>query len=183
MKEKITHLLYVDDLKTYHKSYNKAALMARTLKDKFQDIGLYWGLDKCATVNVVRGKIVQSTNVNLNYDEQTDEPRKDDRSSESKLRTDRRIPNTNNKQPLYKTEYKDQTLLRALTTTLQYDDVDIAADSLALLQTWKNIPDIVLSVNTSIRQQLLPTATATDGVDNGRMVLVSCHAVMCINSA
>ena len=70
MKEKITHLLYVDDLETYHKSRNKAALMARTLKDKFQDIGLYWGLDKCATVNVARGKIVQSTNVNLNNDEQ-----------------------------------------------------------------------------------------------------------------
>ena len=58
----------------------------------------------------------------------------------------------------YKTEYKDQKWLGALTT-LQYDDIDIAADSLALLQTWKNIPDIVLSVNTSIRQQLLPTAT------------------------
>ena len=42
----------------------------RTLKDTFQDIGLYWGLDKCTTVNVVRGKIVQSTNVNLDNDEQ-----------------------------------------------------------------------------------------------------------------
>ena len=42
----------------------------KTLKDKFQDIGLYWGLDKCATVNVVRGTIGQSTNVNLNNDEQ-----------------------------------------------------------------------------------------------------------------
>ena len=40
------------------------------MKDTFQDIGLYWGLDKCATVNVVRGKIVQSTNVNLDNDEQ-----------------------------------------------------------------------------------------------------------------
>ena len=58
----------------------------------------------------------------------------------------------------YKTEYKDQKWLGTLTT-LQYDDVDIAVDSLALLQAWKNIPDIVLSVNTSIRQQLLPTAT------------------------
>ena len=57
--------MYVDDLKTYHKSYNKAALMARTLKDKFEDIGLYWGLEKCATMNVVRGKIEQSTKVNL----------------------------------------------------------------------------------------------------------------------
>ena len=338
VKEKITHLLYVDDLKTYHKSHNKAALMARALKDKFQDIGLYWGLDKCATVNVVRGKIVQSTNVSLNNDEQLRTLDKNDKYkflgkyenstqlddivceevseeflkrltviwssnisiprkvkasntfalpmiqyhmwssdwpintlkqldrecrkiiqeygglhvSEStkvmylptkeggrglkevemtykvtKIKTanyiihsqDPRIqlvkrfeerkatkglksvlkdakkyaeeldvaftydetkttltsqgkttevekaspkligefltPIINNR---YKTEYKDQKWLGALTT-LQYDDVDIAADSLALLQTWKNIPDIVLSVNTSIRQQLLPTAT------------------------
>ena len=56
----------------------------------------------------------------------------------------------------YKTEYKDQKWLGAV----QYNDVDIAANSLlALLQTWQNIPDIVLSINTSIRQQLLPTAT------------------------
>ena len=53
--------MYVDDLKTYHKSYNKAALMARTLKDKFEDIGLYWGLEKCATMNVVREKIVDES--------------------------------------------------------------------------------------------------------------------------
>lgn len=30
----------------------------RMLKDTFQDIGLHRGLDKCVTVNVVRGKIV-----------------------------------------------------------------------------------------------------------------------------
>ena len=43
-------------------------------------------------------------------------------------------------------------------TISQYDDVAIVADSLALLQTWKNIPDMVLSVNTSIKQQILLTA-------------------------
>ena len=57
----------------------------------------------------------------------------------------------------YKTEYNDQKWLGALTT-LQYDDVGIAADNLALLQTWNNIPHMVLSVSTSIKQQLLPTA-------------------------
>ena len=53
---------------------------------------------------------------------------------------------------------QNQKWLRA-QTTLQYNDVDIAANSLALLQTWQNIPDIVLSIDTSIRQQLLPIAT------------------------
>ena len=50
----------------------------------------------------------------------------------------------------YKIEYNNQKWPGALTT-LQYDDVGIAEDSLALLQTWKNIPDRVLSVNKSIR--------------------------------
>jgi len=69
-KEKITHLLYVDDLKTYHKSPDKAMLMARTLKTMFEDIGLQWGLDKCAAVNIQRGKICPTTNINLNESEE-----------------------------------------------------------------------------------------------------------------
>ena len=55
---------------TRRRRRRKGRRRRRTLKDTFQDIGLYWGLDKCATVNVVRGKIVQSTNVNLDNDEQ-----------------------------------------------------------------------------------------------------------------
>ena len=33
----------------------------------------------------------------------------------------------------------------------------MAADVCKLLQKWRNIPDIVYSVNTNLRQQLLPT--------------------------
>ena len=56
-QEKLTHLLYVDDLKTYHKSAQKALLLTKTAKSMFEDIGLFWGLDKCATINIVRGKL------------------------------------------------------------------------------------------------------------------------------
>ena len=56
-QEKLTHLLYVDDLKTYHKSAQKALLRTKTAKSMFEDIGLFWGLDKCATINIVRGKL------------------------------------------------------------------------------------------------------------------------------
>ena len=56
-QEKLTHLLYVDDLKTYHKSAQKALLITKTAKSMFEDIGLFWGLDKCATINIVRGKL------------------------------------------------------------------------------------------------------------------------------
>ena len=52
--EKITHSLYVDDLKIYRKSRNKAAVMSTRFKSMFRDIGFEWGLQKCATVEVNR---------------------------------------------------------------------------------------------------------------------------------
>ena len=54
--EKITHSLHVDDLKTYHKSRNKAAVMRTTNKSMFRDIGFKWGLQKCAAVEVKERK-------------------------------------------------------------------------------------------------------------------------------
>ena len=56
---KITHILFVDDLKTYHKSESKAAVISSKLKQMFGDIGLKWGLGNCAAVNIKRGKIGQ----------------------------------------------------------------------------------------------------------------------------
>ena len=52
-------VLFVDDLKTYHKSESKAAVTSLKLKQMFGDIGLEWGLKKCAAVNIKRGKIAQ----------------------------------------------------------------------------------------------------------------------------
>ena len=56
---KITYVLFVDDLKTYHKSETKAAVISSRLKQMFSDIGLEWGLRKCASVNIKRGKTAQ----------------------------------------------------------------------------------------------------------------------------
>ena len=57
---KITHTLFVDDLKSYHKNPVKAATIASNLESMFEDIGLHWGggINKCAAVHVKRGKIV-----------------------------------------------------------------------------------------------------------------------------
>ena len=55
---KITLVLFVDDLKTYHKSDCKAAVISSKLKQMFNHIGLDWGLRKCAGVNIKRGKIM-----------------------------------------------------------------------------------------------------------------------------
>ena len=41
--------------------------------------------------------------------------------------------------------------------TQRWHDTDLCPDSFEMLRKWKNIPDTVHSVNTSITQQLIPT--------------------------
>ena len=62
---KITHTLFVDDLKSYHKNAVKAATIASNLESMFEDIGLLWGINKCAAVQVKRGKIVPNEGLPL----------------------------------------------------------------------------------------------------------------------
>ena len=45
-------MLFLDDLKTFHKSMSKAILIAGKIKNMFEDMGLQWGLDKCEGVNI-----------------------------------------------------------------------------------------------------------------------------------
>ncbi|XP_020907425.2 uncharacterized protein LOC110245482 [Exaiptasia diaphana] len=44
-------------------------------------------------------------------------------------------------------------------TTKQHQDLNISDNTYQIHTTWKNVPDIVCSVNKTIRQQLLPTKT------------------------
>lgn len=53
---KITHSLFVDDLKTYHKNKTKAATVGSTLEEMFKNTGLEWGISKCAAIHIKRGK-------------------------------------------------------------------------------------------------------------------------------
>jgi hypothetical protein len=54
---KITHVLFVDDLKTYHRSEQKAVTISNKLRKMFTDIGLDWSTSKCAAIHIKRGKI------------------------------------------------------------------------------------------------------------------------------
>ena len=65
LKTKTEHNLFVDDLKTYHKSQSKATLITNTVKGMFEDIGLSWGLQKCAAVHIKKGKIMPSSELPL----------------------------------------------------------------------------------------------------------------------
>lgn len=62
---KITHCLFVDDLKSFHKNQTKAATLTSNLQGMFNDIGLEWGVSKCAAVHIKRGKHHQTNNLPL----------------------------------------------------------------------------------------------------------------------
>jgi hypothetical protein len=63
------------------------------------------------------------------------------------------------------TQAKNNMLTKEITqqkwlgafTTMQLEDKEMATDACKILRKWRNIPDIVYSVNNNLRQQLLPT--------------------------
>ena len=61
-------------------------------------------------------------------------------------------------QKKYIENMKEQAWLGALTTK-QLEDPDMVPNANQVFRKWKNIPDIVYSVNKDIRQQLLLTRT------------------------
>ena len=59
-------------------------------------------------------------------------------------------------QRLYEEKVRNQPWLGFYTVSI-LDNEEISKKSRSILRSWKNIPDVVLSTNKSIRQQLLPT--------------------------
>ena len=67
--ERITHLFYMDDLKLYAKHDSELEGLLRIVKRFSYDIGMEFGLSKCAKVTFKRGKLESSDHVRL--DEET----------------------------------------------------------------------------------------------------------------
>ena len=70
-KSKITHSLFVDDLKSYHKSAVKAATITNKLHQMFSDIGVAWGINKCGAIHLKRGKLERRDDLPLTDNEKT----------------------------------------------------------------------------------------------------------------
>lgn len=60
-KVKVNHLLYMDDLKLFSKSESDIESLVHTVRIFSEDIGMTFGLDKCALVALKRGKMIDST--------------------------------------------------------------------------------------------------------------------------
>ena len=68
--EKINHLLFMDDLKLYAKNEKALDSLVQTVRIFSTDIGMEFGLDKCAVLTMKRGKIVKSQGIEM-PDEET----------------------------------------------------------------------------------------------------------------
>lgn len=62
---KISHLLYMDDLKLYAKSDNELESLLNTVRIFSKDICMEFGLDKCAILTLKRGKVDHTEGITL----------------------------------------------------------------------------------------------------------------------
>ena len=64
-KEKINHLLFMDDLKLYSRSEKGLDSLIQAVRVFSEDIGMEFGIEKCAMLVMEKGKIVKSVGIEL----------------------------------------------------------------------------------------------------------------------
>ena len=64
-KEKINHLLFKDDLKLYSRNEKELDSLVQTIRIFSKDIGMEFGIKKCAMLVIQKGKIVKSVGIEL----------------------------------------------------------------------------------------------------------------------
>ena len=64
-KEKINHLLFMDDLKLYSRSEKGLDSLVQTVRVFSEDIRMEFGIEKCAMLVIEKGKIVKVAGIEL----------------------------------------------------------------------------------------------------------------------
>ena len=64
-KEKINHLLFMDDLKLYSRSEKGLDSLVQTLRVFSEEIGMEFGIGKCTKLVIEKGKIVKLVGIEL----------------------------------------------------------------------------------------------------------------------
>jgi len=72
-KTKISHLLYMDDLKLIAKSEEELQKQIKTVKSFSDDIQMGFGIQKCAKIAFKRGKLVHSQNLLIDINREIQE--------------------------------------------------------------------------------------------------------------
>jgi len=72
-KTKISHLLYMDDLKLIAKSEEELQKQIQTVKNFSDDINMEFGLEKCAKIAFNKDKLVHSQNLVIDINREIQE--------------------------------------------------------------------------------------------------------------
>ena len=64
-KEKINHLLFMDDLKLYSRSEKRLNSLVQTVCVFSEDVGMEFGIEKCAMLVMEKRKIVKSVGIDV----------------------------------------------------------------------------------------------------------------------
>jgi len=72
-KTKISHLLYMDDLKLIAKSEEELRKQIQTVKNFSSDIHMDFGLEKCAKITFKKGKLIHSQNLMIDINREIQE--------------------------------------------------------------------------------------------------------------
>ena len=64
-KEKINHLLFMDDLKLYSRNEKELDSLVQIMRVFIEDIEMEFGIEKCAMLVIEQGKIVKSVGIEL----------------------------------------------------------------------------------------------------------------------
>ena len=70
---KINHLLFMDDLKLFGKNEREVDSLVSTVKMISEDIGMEFGINKCGTATMKRGKLIKSNGIKLSNGETINE--------------------------------------------------------------------------------------------------------------
>ena len=81
MKTKISHLLYMDDLKLIAKSDEELRKQIQTVKTFSNDIHMDFGLEECAKITFKKGKLIHSQNLVIDITEKYKNWSKEKRTS------------------------------------------------------------------------------------------------------
>ena len=66
-------LVIMDDLKLYGKNSNQIASLVQAVWNYPEDIGMKFGIDKCAVLELERGRLVRSEGIELNEERMSGE--------------------------------------------------------------------------------------------------------------
>ena len=64
-RPKVNHLLYMDDLKLYAKDKNELDTLIQTVRVFSKDIGMEFGIEKFAMIQMKRGQFVMNEGIEL----------------------------------------------------------------------------------------------------------------------